>query len=144
MISELRELVGLARRGHPARSAREGTLRATGAGKSRVERALKPDGSFTLVHHEPGDAPELLATVHRAGNGLRTLTREDGQAIVGRLAGEGDDRFNFQLTGGGPGDSCPTFRRVRATRRGPEDEGAALEPGRRPAMHLIGDPRPRP
>jgi hypothetical protein len=115
MISELLELVGLTRRGHPAREAPlEGTLRATGAGKSRVELTLKPDGSFTLVHHEPRDAPELLATVHRAGNGLRTLTREDGQAIVGRLAGERDDRFNFQLTGGGPGDPGPTFRRGRS------------------------------
>jgi hypothetical protein len=87
-----------------------GTWKATGADSSTVELKLSPDGHFTWTHTSQ-QTPQSFEGQYTAGNGLLTLVRSNGQAIVGRLTGAGENRFNFKLLGGGPGDPGLTFAR---------------------------------
>jgi tetratricopeptide (TPR) repeat protein len=93
----------------PPPSNLTGTWKASGADGAAITLAFQTDGKFTWTAVVQGKTRSFSGQ-YTAGNGLLTLAREDGQAIVGKISGAGDNGFHFALAGGGAGDPGLTFQ----------------------------------
>jgi hypothetical protein len=87
-----------------------GTWSASPAKDTVIALTIAKDGSFTWKVREKGKARQFGGE-STFGNNLLTLAQADGNALVGKVTWQDENRFQFKVVGGGPEDPGLSFSR---------------------------------
>jgi len=87
-----------------------GSWKSAGENDTNFQLTLGADGRFEWAYTVDDKTTKFDGT-YTFGNGLLTLVRQEGPALVGRLKWNEDGSFNFKMVDGGPEDPGLTFKK---------------------------------
>jgi hypothetical protein len=85
-----------------------GDWTANPAADTSITLAIQPSGAFNWDVTQKGQKHHFAGT-STYGNGILTLAREKGPAMVGRVSWKGPSQITFRVVGEGPDDPGLTF-----------------------------------
>ena len=85
-----------------------GTWKASPAPGTVIELTAGADGSFKWIVTENGKSRPIEGKF-TYGNGILAMSQSESNALVGKVAWQDDNHFNFQAMGGGPNDPGLAF-----------------------------------
>ncbi len=92
----------------PAGATIEGTWSARPAPDTAIALTLQPGGAFVWKVDQKGQSRQFAGT-STFGNGILTLTQDQGPALVGRVSWSDPTHMNFRIVGDGPEDPGVNF-----------------------------------
>lgn len=92
----------------PAGATIEGTWTAQPAPDTSIDLTIQPGGNFVWKVTQKGQPRQFTGT-STFGNGLLTLTQDQGPALVGRVSWTDPNHMTFRIVGDGPDDPGVSF-----------------------------------
>ena len=85
-----------------------GTWTARPSAGTEISLAIQPGGAFAWNVTQQGKAQQFSGT-STFGDGMLTLARDQGPALVGRVTWTDTDHMTFRIVGDGPADPGLNF-----------------------------------
>jgi hypothetical protein len=86
-----------------------GSWKASREDGSQFELTLGKDQTFTWKFSPPKQQPKVLSGKYTVDHNVLALEQKDGGALVGQVAPQSDNKFNFKMLGSPPEDKGLDF-----------------------------------